>query len=258
MGWTKSSGRSGTSGKFALESSYCQLGIKMDATVSGTGGVGFYTITLDHESGVAIPGETVAADMEAKIRAITCVTADAGFQLAYKNATVVFEGGKFYIASGTIASSFTGTARSSARVYPAASNDCSVLLGFDHQITSEDLSSTVIAETLLAQNYTTDTASLYISAGSGAVTGDSFFISDGTNSEYFTPISISGTVLTVATTGSNSFAGVAHSYTVASGTYLQIVKKIDPDYRPASYLTDVDDLVRHSIKNLMGQIDYSS
>ncbi len=259
MGWTKSSGRSGTGGKFILDASTCNLGVKMDATVSGTDGLGYYAITLDHSNGTALTGEVVAADLEAKIRAVETVVADAGFQLAYTNATVKFEGGRFFIASGTIASDFTGINRSSVRVYPGLTNDCSAELGFDHQVTSEDLAAVSIPETLLAQDYTTNTATMYISPGTGAVTGDTFFISDGTNSEYFTPITISGgTTLTVAISGTNGFVGVKHSYATASGTYLQLVRKVDPDYRPTSYITDIDSIVRHSVKNMMGQIDYTS
>lgn len=257
VGWSKSSGFTGTAGKYVLTSSAYKLGVKIDATVSGTDQQGFYEIDL-YQDGTALLGEDVASDMQEKIRSITCEVADTGFQLAYTNAIVEYRNGKFYISSGTISDTFTGSARSSVRVYPASTYDCSSILGFDKQVTSEDLAGTVISETLLATDYTVGASTLTVSAGSGAVTGDSFYITDGVNSEYFTPISVASNVLTVPVSGTNGFNAIKNNYNTVSGTYLQIVKKNDPEYKPLSYITDIDDIVRTSIKNIIGQIDYSS
>ena len=70
--------------------------------------------------------------------------------------------------------------------------------------------------------------------------------------------SVSTNTLTVPVSGTNGFNAISNNYTVASGTFLQIVKKNDPDYVPASFITDMDSIVRTSVKNLIGQIDYSS
>jgi hypothetical protein len=100
-GWCKSSGFAGSSGKYSLDATHNTIRVKMDATVSGVGQTGYYPITLDWDDS-ARSGELVAQDMEDKIRAVTCSGADAGYQLAYTNASVEYKNGKFWIVSGSI------------------------------------------------------------------------------------------------------------------------------------------------------------
>ena len=66
-GWCKSSGFTGT--KFALDSTHNSLEVKIDSTTSGISS-GYYRVTLDHNNGIPIDAEVVAADLEDKIRAI--------------------------------------------------------------------------------------------------------------------------------------------------------------------------------------------
>jgi len=46
--------------------------VKIDATVSGSDGSGYYEIVLDYNiDSTPVDGDSVAADMEAKLRALT-------------------------------------------------------------------------------------------------------------------------------------------------------------------------------------------
>lgn len=257
IGWTKSSGFKGTNGKFALDSTHCVLGVKLDATVSGTGGTGYYNITLDHDNGILKRGEDIALDIQTKLHALTVATADTGYRLAYKNCSVKFVDNKFFISSGTIANSFTGSARSSAKVGGAPANDCSAMLGFDQQVTTEDLASITILEAPLLSDYTADAASLVINMNTGISIGDALCITDGTNTDYFTVLNVSTNTLTVPTLATNGFTGITHSYTVASGAYIQVLQKGDPDNTPDSYHKDTDELLRYMAKIMINQIDFS-
>lgn len=257
IGWTKSSGFKGTNGKFALDSTHCVLGVKLDATVSGTTGNGYYDITLEHENGILKRGEDVALDMQKKLQALTMNTADTGFRLAYKNCSVKFTDNKFFISSGSIGNYFTGSMRSSAKVGGSPANDCSVLLGFDQQVTTEDLSSITILEAPLLNNYTTDTASLVINMNTGVNIGDALCITDGVNRDYFSVLNVATNTLTVPTSGTNGFVGIKHSYTTAAGSYIQVLQKGDPDNTPDSYHKDTDELLRYMAKIMINQIDFS-
>lgn len=258
-GWCKSSGFTGSNGKFALNSSNCNLKIKLDATVSGSDGSGYYTITLDHSDGAYISGDSIAEDMEKKIRAIAVVTADVGFSLSYMNTSVEFKDGQFWIVSGSIGKYFTGADRSSVKVAAASSNDCSAMLGFNLQTTSEGLAGITVRETIISNNYTKDTTPLQVNAGSGVTAGDCLFITDGVNSDYFTAISgTTDTDVVVATDAVNSYIGINHDYTTSSGARVQILREQDPDGEPLSWYTDIDSITRFGIKSIINQIDYSS
>ena len=256
IGWTKSSGFKGTNGKFALDATHCVLGVKMDATVSGTNN-GYYNITLDHNNGVLKRGEEIAMDMQAKLHALTVSGVDAGFSLAYKNCSVKFVDNKFYISSGTISNYFTGPSRSSVRVGNHPTNDCAAMLGFDQQVNSEDLSNITILEAPLLSDYTTNTATLVINMTTGVNVGDALCITDGVHTDYFTALNVNTTNITVATSATNGFTGITHSYTVASGAYIQILQKVDPDNLPNNYYSDIDELLRYMAKIMINQIDFS-
>jgi len=259
VGWTKSSGFEGLSGKFQLTSSNRRLGINMDATVSGTYSYetkGYYEIVLDYEA-TPIAGTAIASDMQAKIRAITCNSTDIGYQLAYRNANVVFDGGKFHISSGTIATSYTGAFKSSARVAPAQTEDCTSVLGFNQQLASEDLAGVTAVEAQVTVDYTAGTTPLTVSLNSGITAGDCFYITDGVNQDYCTALSVTLGEITVPITASNSFNGIANSYTTASGSFIQILKRQDPENTPNSYCKDIDELTRYMATSLINQIDFS-
>lgn len=257
IGWTKSSGFKGTNGKFALDSTHCVLGVKMDATVSGTTSNGYYEITLDHNNGVLKRGEEIAMDIQAKLHALSITGVDAGFSLAYKNCSVKFSDNKFYISSGTISNYFTGPSRSSARVGNSPANDCAAMLGFDQQVASEDLANITILEAPIFSDYTADSATLVINMMTGVNVGDALVITDGVNTDYFTALGVNSTNITVATLGTNGFTGIANSYTVADGAYVQILQKGDPDNKPDSYYSDIDELLRYMAKIMINQIDFS-
>jgi hypothetical protein len=252
VGWTKSSGFKGSNGKFALDSSNYQLGVKLDATVSGTSD-GYYVIDLAHEDGVALKGETIAADIQAKVRALECNATDIGYQLAYTNCSVKFSDNKFFIASGTISDFYTGPLRSSAAVGGSPANDCASLLGFDQQVTSYMLASANdIIEAPLTANYTTTSTTVAVGLLSGISTGDAVCITDGVNTDYFITEGFSTPNITVSSTA------ISHDYTTASGAYIQVLKKTDPDNRTDSYVKDADELLRYMAKIIINQLDYSS
>lgn len=253
IGWAKSSGLAGIGGKFALDATHNQMKIKMDATVSGSDQTGYYTITLNYNTdNTSVKGEVVAADIEEKIRAISCVAADAGYQKAYSNSTVEWKDGKFWIMSGTIGRYYTGQYKSSVRVATATSNDCSALLGFSTQVTSEDVANRTVAESLITADYTGGDGTMSINTGTGVVPGNCISISNGTTTEYALVLTVTGTALTLSDTT------VTGTYTTAAYSRIQILKEQDPDVAPIPYCSSVDDLIRYGVKNTINQIDFSS
>lgn len=259
-GWAKSSGFAGSAGKFYLDSTHRNLKVKMDATVSGTDGNGYYTVTLTpNDDSTPVAGEVVAAELEVKIRAIAdnLETVDTGFSRAYKNASVEYKNGKFWVVSGSISSYYSGNNRSSVSIVAADANDCSKELGFDLPTTSHELDTVAVKETLLNSSYTADTDTLSVNTGTGAVAGMAFMITDGTNTEYFT--ALSGTTdsnIKVATNGTNGFTAISNSYS-ANEAKIQLLKAQDPEGVPTNWYTSIDQLVRYGIKVMASQIDYS-
>lgn len=260
LGWCKSSGFAGSGGKFDVDSTHYNLKVKIDSTVSGTDGNGYYTVALDYNiDDTPISGEAIAADMEEKIRALTMETADIGYSLAYKSASVWYQGGKFYITSGTTGAFYTGSNKTSVRVAAAASNDCSAELGFNLGMNTEEMSAIAVREAILGSNYTTDTTPMTIGAGTAVVAGDCMVIQDGTNTDYFTALSgTTDTSVVVPTNANNGYVGIANSYTTASGAVIQKLRKQDADGIPTMWFTDTDSIVRHGLKYIINQIDYSS
>lgn len=261
IGWTKSSGFAGTNGKFILDSDTNTISVKMDETTSGTGSTaGYYDIVLDHDDGVAMTGEDIAVDMQEKIRAIEVDDVDEGYQLAYTNASVKFEGNKFWISSGSISSRLTGSGRSSVLVGPGSSNDCYATLGFDRQVSSMELASISLLETTLYtdSDYTADTDTLVVNTLTGISAGDALHISDTENEDYFTAIAVSSNNITVATSGTNGFTGISHDYTADTATVIQVLSKNDPDNTPDNYYSTIDGLLRYMAKIIINQVDFSS
>jgi hypothetical protein len=255
-GWCKSSGFTGSNGKFSITPSANSLLVKIDATTGGSSG--YYTISLE-TSDTPIGGEAIAADIEEKIRNITLATADVGFTSAYTNTTVEFTDGRFWIVSGSMSNYYTGSDRSSVRVMAAASNDCSKVLGFDLSTTSEELAGVSVKEAYLVTNYTIGDTTITISPGTGVAVGDCMMIVDGTNKDYFTVISgSSSTVLVVPTLATHNYNAIQNNYTTVSGAKLQLLREQDPDSEPYAWYNSVDSIIRHGIKVIINQIDYSS
>ncbi len=259
-GWCKSSGFAGSSGKFYLDATHKSLKVKMDATTSGTDGSGYYAVNLTpNNDDTPVSGEVVAAELELKIRAVSnsLVTADVGFSRAYRNASVEYKNGKFWIVSGSVSSYYSGNNRSSVDITAADTNDCSTVLGFDLPTTSYDLANVAVKETLLNSSYTADTNTLSVNTGTGATAGQAFMIMDGINTEYFT--ALSGTTdsnIKVATMATNGYIGITNSYT-ANAAKIQLVRQQDPESVPTSWYTSIDQLIRYGIKVMVNQIDYS-
>ena len=253
-GWAKSSGFTGSNGKFTLVSGINnQLNIKLDNSTGAVGNNGYYTITLN--PGVNITGVSVAHDMEDKIRTIVSGTgwntADTGYALSYLNAIVTWDGSKFWIVSGNIGKYYTGATRTSVKVAQYSTDVCYQTLGFDLGVTSEQIASISPKEVLLASNYTGGATSMIVGAGLGAVAKNCCAITDGVTTEYFQALTVSGTTLTMASTA------ISGSYT--SGTAkVQVLSLQDPDLVPAAYFSTVDSIIRFGISCLINQIDFSA
>jgi hypothetical protein len=259
-GWCKSSGFAGTGGKFNLDSTHCRMKVKMDATVSGYDGLGYYSILLNHENGTAMSGDVIAADMETKIRAIPdgdyWDSADDSLIKAYRNASVYFEDGKFKIVSGSLKSAFTGANRSSVMVAAVDNNDCTTMLGFDVSTTSEELAGISVKEAYITSNYINNTSPLSISAGTGVTAGYCLLITDRNHTEYFA--ALAGTTDTSVVVSTIGQGGITYNYTTDSGTKIQILREQDPEGEPRSHYNDMDSIIRWGIKTTSNQIDYSS
>jgi len=231
----------------------------MDATISGSDQSGYYEIILDYDTS-ARSGALVAQDMEDKIRAITCVTADAGFQLAYTNASVEYTDGKFWIISGSIGRYYTGSYRSSVKVASGSTNGCLATLGFNLPIDSQTIAGYTYPEAAVSSTYNGDATPLAIEAGTGVVEGNALCITgDGVNFEYFTALSgTTDTSIAVATSGgSEGYTAISGTYT-ANAAKVQILRPQDPNARPTSWFNSVDELIRYGVKGIVNQIDYSS
>jgi hypothetical protein len=251
-GWAKSSGLKG--GTFTIGAAGKTLGIRMDS-ISNT-----YYVVL--EEGSNLSGDSVAADMETKIRAIPASpewqSGDSGYELSYLNSSVEFENNRFKIVSGSMGSYYTGSDRTAVVVTASGADTAYEDLGFDLGITSQQIAGLVPKEVSLGSSYTTDTTPMTISAGTGVVAGDALCITDGSNYDYFTALSgTTDTSVVVATEGANGFIGVANNYT-AGEAKVQVLKYGDPESVPVPFYTDVDSLVRFGIKTMANQLDYSA
>ena len=264
IGWCKSSGFTGSGGKYALSSSAYKLYVKIDSTVSGTttisGVSGFYEIGLDHSDGTPISGETIVIDMQAKIRAIASglVTADAGYSIAYKNVFVEYKNSKFWVVSGSVGNLYAGANRTSVKIEEVPGDGAYAILGFNLSMSSEDLDSVVIEETYLNGVCSAGTGSITIGSDIGVSIGDALMIQDETNTDYFTAISgTTGTTVNVPTLATNGFDGIDNTY-VTGTAKIQILKEQDPNGYPTGWFTDIDSIVRHGITIFTHEIDYSS
>lgn len=264
VGWCKSSGFTGIGGKYALSDSAKKLYIKVDDTISGTNTVdgenGFYEIELTHNSGTPIAGESIASNLETKIRAVanSLVTADAAYSMAYKNVSVEYKNSKFWVISGSVAGLYSGENRTSVKIAKVPADTAYEVLGFNLALTSEEMDSITVAESYLNSVCTSGIGSITLGSDIGASIGDSLMIRDNTNTDYFTAISgTTGVTVVVPTQAINDFDGITHTY-IAGTAKIQVLKEQDPNGYPTGWFTDIDSIIRHGIKVLTHEIDYSS
>ena len=255
-GWVRSSGFAGRSGQFDLASGANRLLIKLDSTISGTNGNGYYEIILDYnEDGTPISADVVVSDLEAKIRAIgdNLEIADIGYKHAYKNASVAYINNKFWIVSGTVSKFYSGGNKSYVDVISATTNDALSVLGFDLKTSSASLDAVAINEALLVTDYVTGASGIIISKSVGAVDGSCVFITDRTNSDYFQITSSPGVG---GTTLDFNYDVIKHNY-AADVTKVQLLKEQDPEGEPTTWFDDIDKITRHGIKCVVNKIDFS-
>ena len=255
-GWARSSGFAGIANKFSLTASGNTIGVKLDSTISGTDGNGYYDIVLTHnDDETPIAGTVVAVDMEEQIRAIAgnLETADTGFRLAYMNASVEYVNGKFWIVSGSMGKYYTGNSKSAVSVQAGQSNDALTILGFDLPTTSEALAGVAVTEAELTGNYTTGGTTMTVSQNLGASQYDCCAITDGTTYDYFQ--------LTVDPAGGNtltfSSSVIQNNYTSGEAK-IQLLRVQDPLGEPKLWHDTVDTISRFGLKTIINQIDYSS
>ena len=243
-GWAKSSGFVGP--VFTLDNSHKELKIKIDGVAS------FQTIELT--IGSNLTGDTIAADIQAKLRALADVASGpVENNLGYKNCRCSFADSRFIIKSGTISKLLSGTGASSVEI--DTSGNASAILGFDLPVQSISLAGTDIRE-VMSSAYTADSPTLVVDSGLSCSAGDALYITDGAHTDYFTVLSgTTETVLIVPTSSGNGFEGIANSYD--AGSKVQKLRYNDPGYYPESCLKSIDDAVTWGILSLANQIDFS-
>jgi len=249
-GWFKSSGLVNLGG-YATSPTSKTLGIKIDGSSQ------YYYIEL--AEGIS-GGDNIADALEEAIRAIPSISGtwnSSDDALAYKNTVVSYLNNKFYIVSGNLGSKFSGSGKSSVKVTASGSDTLYYDLGFDLGVDSESLDSQGITESLLAQSYTVGSQYIYTTVLAGINALDCCMITDGTNTDYFQVLAVSGTRLTVPVSGTNGFNAITHSYT-ASRAKIQVLREQDPDGEPNSYYSTVDQVTRWGIMSIANQIDFSS
>ena len=253
-GWAKSSGFAGTGGKFTITSSTNKLRVNIDGCSGGSYN-GYYEIELD--TGVNIAGETIASDIQTKLRAVSLDAADSSHRLGYLNCVCIFRNNKFFIQSGTVSNSFVGSGKSSVRIYTTTFSDsANDALGFNIPVESEIIASSIIKEVVTTSNYTVGDDELLVGNGLGVQDGDALCITDGVNKDYFT--AVSGTVdinIKVPNQANNGFNAIKNNYT--AGAKVQILSDTDPEFKPTSPLDTVDKIARWGVMSLINQIDFS-
>ena len=248
-GWAKSSGL--VSSPFTIGASNKTLGLNIDNSS------GYYYVQIAEAS---YGGDSMASELQTQIRAIPAsgLWSSSDDDLAYKNAIVNYNDGKFYIVSGNVGEFYTGTSRTSVVLTSSGSDTLYDDMGFNLGFDSETIAGVSINEALVSSNYSADSSPLSIDTGTGVTVGDCLMITDGTTTDYFTALSgTSGGTVVVSTTATNSFAGIMNSYTTGEAK-VQILREQDPDQTPVSYYSSVDDITRWGIMSIVNQIDFSA
>ena len=238
VGWCKSNAI--VTEPFTIDATHCNIIVAIDEPI-GSG----ETITLT-TSALAISGDSVAADLESKLVALTITGAAKDGNLSYLNAKCYYENGRFIILSGSLSDTFTGSGRSSVAVTVGATNDVANTLGFDINYGSEELAGQSKVNSYVTAPVVASTT-VNASSGTGLAIGDcvAFKTLDGTI--YYRYLdNVAGAVLTV-----NAVV------TLDTGDLIQLLRIADPNGSPATYYTRVDDLMRHSIDLLVRQINFA-
>lgn len=260
-GWLKSSGMVGNAGKFTISGSNKQIGIKLDNSTGVASGNGYYVISLNE--GVNLTGEAIAENIEEQIRALpddaSWNSNDDGFKLAYLAASVKYTNGRFWIVSGSVSPFYTGTNRSSVKVYKISGDTCYETLGFNLSTDSETIAGVSINEVLLSSDYIGGNTDMHVNTGLGITVNDSLAITDGVSTDFFTAISGSTeTILKLATVGTHNYDAISPGTTYSGGvSKVQKLRLQDPENMPVSYYTTIDDVVRQGIMSLANQVDFS-
>jgi hypothetical protein len=207
-------------------------------------------------------GVDVAAELEAAIKAEANIGGGGAKigNLSYLNVQVRFLNGKFIIESGTAASSFTGSGRSSVALSPPTgpfTDNLRPVLGFDIATASETLAGRQLVETDLTASYTGSAIDdlLTVTSTSNLEVGDAFEILDGTSSNIAL---VSGTISSsVFRFTSISGAGTGFGASYAAGAMVRKLHQVNVA-DPVSAIDTVDELYRFSIDSIVNQIDFSS
>lgn len=250
-GWARSSGLVG--GSFTITGANRKLAVNVDAQSDA-----YTTYTIRLTTGTGIPGDTVAADLEVKLRALAATGAGQVGDLGYLNCEVEFVDNKFWIYSGTVSNSWTSSSRSSVEIEDSVTGDGRSNLGFDITIDSYNLASNPCQVTKLSAQYAGDAATMSIDSPAWTVaSGQAYMVTDGTNTEYFTILAGSNqTTLNLPDFATNGFAAVINTY--ASSSMVVLLTRGDEDYPVATPVQTIDDAIRWGLMSVVNQIDFSS
>jgi hypothetical protein len=240
LGWCKSNGIN--QGPYTISASQC----KMKVSVNGSS---YREITLTVQD-TAIPGASVALDIQNKVQALSITGGLEAGNLAFKNATVEFEGGKFICKSGSTGTAYSGSGRSSFLVSTGDTFDVSAHLGFFAATSSQSIAAANVQETYLTYSYVAVSGSTYIDVYNQGIVGagDCIGVTDGTNTEYRYVSSV--------VAGKINF-NVAMTNNYAAYSRVQSLRTQDPDSEPVSAFESIDDAVRFCIAGIANQIDFS-
>lgn len=240
-GWLKSSGLN--SGPYNVTDTQKNLKVAIDENIASGAEVTLST------SALTLGGDTVAKDLQSKIGALGKTGGAKAGNLAYLNAAVSFENGRFKVVSGTASSEYTGVDRSSVSIADGTSTTgLAAELGFDIPFTSQDLAGTAVKQTSVGSAYTSG-LTLSTSLAGVVGTGDCIAVTDGTNKEFRGVESSIGTTVTLS-------SGLGNSY--AEGSLIQVLDVRDPSGEPPPAYSTVDDYVKFSLASIINQINFAS
>lgn len=239
IGWALSSNRN--TGSFVITESTKSLKVAIDEDISGA-------VTIDiTTSASSQTGDSIAADVESKLKATTVTGGAKDGNLAYLNARCYYVDGRFAIVSGSASSTLTGSTRSSVSVASADSNDASETLGFDTVVQSVDLAGYSVTETYVTSDVSSSTT-VPVASVVGFAVGDCVSLKTSDGTIYYRYLdNVSSPNLTVNA-----------AVTVGENSMVQLLRMQDPRSRTASYYQDVDSIMRHAIEKIVRQIDFSS
>jgi hypothetical protein len=238
VGWSKSNGI--PTEPFTINGSQLNMKVAIDEGVSGAATISLAT------SDTPISGDSVAADIQNKIHALTVTGAAKAGNLSYLNTKCVYENGRFIITSGSLAQSFTGAGRTSVAVAAGATNDVTSILGFDIDFPSEFLDGQN-PEMTYVDGAVVASTTVPVGSVTNFTAGDCVGFKNSAGTLYYRYIdSVSSPNLIVNT-----------AISVDDGTIVQLLRLQDPEGKPASYYTRIDDSMRHAIDLLIQQINFA-